>query len=404
MVILCKGPSGKSVCRINVNKQALPGSKPPRCRKCTPMRLRADWGGDRKCYTTGCGNIPLTTDVSGDPKSFLREPKDVLRCYPYCKECTKIIQDDSKCSMDKVAKAKLQDYLATRSPRFLIFVRRYGRPHLLHTRASKILTDCGLPFLSFLTKSDAPKCLSSYLHDYASRPQHYIFGPLGADCITNFANSISAGILQKGRLVHVMDDNVERICIGQKRLSIAKKHFVSLLLAGEKAVQSEKALSFSCLCSSWDEKTLDLDAGAHWSSNKKKLLSYTTYPRLLFGGFCGMTPTVSKALLVNACSSQEDVFRTCLHYNKCGKIILFPHFKVVKTINEKGGCVSSAGSVEKRERQNHEHRLRILHWVEENMTAARRADIKNWWRRSKFLRPVLEEHDRQQRKKARCSR
>ena len=146
--------------------------------------------------------------------------------------------------------------------------------------------------------------LTAYLEVYARSPHTFLWVPKGLSEATNFMQRITVGVLPRGKLVHCVDDNLESLTIEHHGLlngtTVTPKHFKALLDAGEKATARANALSWGIRCYKYRESNVGANgenfknALQHFGKNTNTLLRFSTWPRLIWGGFFAMAPASSE--------------------------------------------------------------------------------------------------------------
>ena len=333
MPVYCEGQRGQGCPH---DRRAIKGSKPPRCRTCTPSHLRSHRGGLRFCHVQGCGNGIAQTEAK--PVKKLRTAADVANSFHFCSACLNVVKIDARLSLESAAKRKIRAWLAT-DVSFLLVVRRYGRPHIMEKRASSLLKNLGFPFLNAICLEDKPSKLHVYLEHYARAPSHFVFVPRGCSDSTNFLSKVCVGLLAPRQLIHVVDDNLKDLRIESSSsasgISVHRKHLQMLLEKAQDVVFKEQASLFGVKCYKRRDSDLpsdSLDVLSNWSRNSDELMRYSTYSRLVFGGIFGFRPSGLLALSIpSVFGPQDDVARSMAHYLQDGVVVLFDKYCAVKT-------------------------------------------------------------------------
>ena len=374
------------------------------CSHCRLKQSGRRWGGHRQCFVKECLGVSVK-GRSRENTSF-RSLRDAVATVPFCRDCLRKVTDDLNLSPARTTARKMNAFMSRNLGHFLIVIRRFGRSQIVHTRAAALLKRAKCPFLNTLCLADRPKHREEYLKHYCRDPDSWLLVPKGASTCTDFLSHAAAKVLCGSQLLHVVDDNLQDVVLtalcgdNGKDLPVGKEHLFALLKAGEQAVRTEGASAWGLSCfqpRSYMAERPRASMSEHrnrWYKNKAKCLEYTTFPRLLYGGFFAMKPTVDPRYCVPASYGvQDDVVRTMLATIYTGKIVLFPRFLALKAHNESGGCVQSAGGKASRERRNDWIRRRLMTFVSSRARSRLERDrielIKTWWRRSRFLRKYV---------------
>lgn len=325
---------------------------------------------------------------------------DVARDIKFCPQHLSVVKADLSQPNLTTAVAKMRNFMTVKGNPFLIVVRRYGRSHIIRKRAGEILFKMSIPYMNTLCLQDNPIHVQVYLQAYARDPSSWIIVPKGASVCTNFLSHASSRVLTGSSLLHVMDDNLKSVVfagtgMGGKALRVTRVPFLNLLEAGEQAVQEEQALSWGVTCyqgRSWEDAPTNPKCERWWKV-RERFLSYTSYPRLLFGGFFALKPWTSPNMDVpKSFGPQDDVARSVLHGVLCQKVVIFKRVIAWKTQFEPGGCQNSGG-LSARKATNDWIRARLLSWGKKKVKNDKHKRgmelVRAWWRRSKFLRAFL---------------
>ena len=372
------------------------------CRHCNLKQCATQWGGHRKCCVKGCDD-PCVPGRSREEARYYTL-RDVVNTAPFCRECLRTVTMDLNQTHASTARRKMRAFMSRHPGGFLIVIRRFGRSHIVDRRAAAILNGAKCAFLNTLCLEDRPEHREIYLKHYCSDPATWLLVPKGASACTDFLSHSAARVLSGPQLLHIVDDNLRSLVLQSagpdgENLPVSRKHFFDLLKAGQDAVQRERASAWGVSCfqhRSYMKDRLERARAyeSDWKGHDAKFLTCTTFPRLLYGGFFAMKPTMDARYRVPACFGvQDDVARTILHTLYAGKIVLFPRFVAYKTHNEGGGCAQSAGGATARERRNDWIRRRLMAFASRRartqLQRQRLELIKQWWRRSRFLRKYV---------------
>ena len=372
------------------------------CHHCHLKQSSSKWGGHRKCCVQGCDRA--CAPGRSHEKAKYRSLRDVVTSGPFCRACLRRVTMDLHRTHASTARRKMKAFMSRHPGHFLILIRRFGRSHIVEKRATAILNGARCPFLNTLCLQDRPEHREIYLRHYCRDPGSWIFVPQGASACTDFLSHSAARVLSGPQLLHIVDDNLRALVLNSAGpdgvdLPVSRMHLFGLLQTGQDAVQRERASAWGV--SSFQHRSYmraPLERArayeSDWNRHHGKFLRYTTFPRLLYGGFFAIKPTLNARYRVPPCFGvQDDVARTILHTLYAGKIVLFPRFVAFKRHNEDGGCVHSTGGVTARERQNDWIRRRLMAFASRRARTQLQRErlelIRKWWRRSRFLRIYL---------------
>ena len=372
------------------------------CRHCNLKECDSQWGGHRKCCVKGCG----ARCVPGRSREKARYStlRDVVNTGPFCRACLRTVTMDLNQTHVATGRRKMRAFMSRHPGGFLIVIRRFGRSHIVDRRAAAILNGAKCAFLNTLCLEDRPEHREIYLKHYCSDPASWLLVPKGASACTDCLSQSAARVLSGPQLLHIVDDNLRALVLKSAGrdgvdLPVSRKHFFDLLKAGQDAVQRERASAWGVSCfqhRGYMRGPLKRARAyeSDWNRHYEKFLTCTTFPRLLYGGFFAMKPTMDARYRVPPCFGvQDDVARTILHTLYTGKIVLFPRFLAHKAHNEGGGCAQSAGGAAARERRNDWIRRRLMTFASRRartpLQRQRLELIKQWWCRSRFLRKYV---------------
>ena len=372
------------------------------CRHCHLKQSHSQWGGHRQCCVNGCDR-PCVPGRSRE-KARYRTLRDVVTTGPFCRACLRTVTMDLNQTHASTGRRKMRAFMSRHPGGFLIVIRRFGRSHIVDRRAAAILNGAKCAFLNTLCLADRPEHREIYLKHYCSDPGSWLLVPKGASACTDFLSHSAARVLSGPQLLHIVDDNLRSLVLNSAGpdgvdLPVSKKHLFDLLEAGQDAVQKERASAWGVSCFQHRSYMREQLEGRRvyandWKQQQSRYLTCTTFPRLLYGGFFAMKPTVDARYRVPASFGvQDDVVRTMLHTLYTGKIVLFPRFVAFKRHNECGGCVQSAGGATARARQNDWIRRQLMGFASRRARTQLQRErlelIHKWWRRSRFLRKYV---------------